>query len=143
MCREDVKVELSKRWIPCIWECGGAYSNTGSATLVCDKYGNPKKPIYIRTKWSLTCDDHALIPIRKGDYIIECKQWRGDFDIYIKEVKDINNDVATLETVNSFSENQWDTDLNDKFDRVINAAKDKSTSYHCRHPYFIKEEVEE
>ena len=41
MCKENVKVELSKRGIPCIWECGGAYSNTGSATLVCDKYGNP------------------------------------------------------------------------------------------------------
>ena len=140
MCIEGVKIELSKRGIPCVWEQGGAYTSKGSATLVCDKYGNPKKPLYIKTKGSLACGEHALIPIRIGDYIIECVQHRKDFDIEINKIKGISEDVAILEIVNSFSENQWDVDLKDKFENVIKAAKDKSTSYHCRCPYFIKEE---
>lgn len=142
MNKTTIEIELSKRGIPCTWEKGGAYSNTGDCQLVCDMNGLPKKAIYIRTRGSLACEEHALIPIRVNDYIVKVSQWRRDFDIKIHKIIsiDIENKVAELEQINHFSENEWDCDPEWKFDSVIEAGKEKATDYHCRDAYFIKRE---
>lgn len=36
---------------------GCSYTNKGSSTLICDKYGKPKKPIYIKRKGSLILEE--------------------------------------------------------------------------------------
>ena len=43
-------IELSKRGLPCMWEQGGAYSNTGDGVIIGDVFGNPKKAIYVKRK---------------------------------------------------------------------------------------------
>lgn len=135
-------IELSKRGIPCVWEKGGAYTNTGRCELICDMNGNAKKPIYIRTRGSLACEEHALIPVRTNDYIVKAFQHREDFDIDIFQVKEIDTEekIAELELVNIFSKGEWDSDIEGKFLNVIEAAKKKATSYHCRSAYFIKQD---
>lgn len=142
MKNTKIEIELSKRGIPCVWEKGGAYSNTGDCQLVCDMNGLAKKAIYIRTRGSLACEEHALIPIRVNDYIVKVSQWRDDFDIKIHKIISIDteNKVAELEQINHFSENEWDCELDEKFNAVVEAGKEKATEYHCRDAYFIKRE---
>ena len=69
MSKEFV-IERSKRGIPCMWECGGGYSNTGESQIIAGKNGEAKQPIYIRRRGELACCEHALIPISVGDYVI-------------------------------------------------------------------------
>lgn len=137
-----ITIELSKRGIPCVWESGGGYTSTGRCQLICDANGKPKKPIYVRKRGSLACEEHALIPVRTNDYIIKAFQHGGDFDIDIFRVETINNEEkgAELKIVNNFSNGEWDSDLEEKFSDVIEATKKKATAYHCREAYFIKED---
>ena len=142
MNKTTIEIELSKRGIPCVWEKGGAYSNTGNCQLVCDMNGKAKKAIYIRTRGSLACEEHALIPIRVNDHVVEVGQWRHDFDVKIYRIISIDNEnkVAELEQINHFSENEWDCELDEKFNAVVEAGKEKATDYHCRDAYFVKRE---
>lgn len=138
----EMNIELSRRGIPCTWESGGGYTSTGRCQLICDANGKPKKPIYIRTRGSLACEEHALIPIGTNDYIIKAFQHNRDFDIDIFRINEINNEekVAKLEKINNFSQGEWDVDLEEKFLDVIEATKEKATAYHCRDAYFIKKD---
>lgn len=138
MNKIKVSITRSKKGIPCLWEEGGAYTNTGDCTCICDKDGKPKKAIYVRQRGSLACEKHALIPIRVDDYVVSANQHRGDFEIYIYKIVNINEEDADVEIVNKFSTGEWDCDVDDKFDNVIKAAKAKAEEYHCRTPYFIQ-----
>lgn len=135
-------VELSKKGLPCMWEQGGAYSNTGDSMIIGDAFGNPKKAIYIRGKGHLSCGEHALIPLRKGDTIVTVSQWRHDFTINIYKIVDCNLEekFANLELVNSFSCGEWDKDLDRIYKEIVEVAKDKATYYHCRNAMYIKED---
>ena len=140
-----VNIELSKRGLPCLWEEGGAGSNTGSCTIIGDMNCRPKKPIYVATRGHLSNGDHALIPVRTNDIIVKCSQWRYDYTINIYKIVSFNLEEkeATLEPINSFDKGEWDFDLPKKYIDIVETAKNKATSYHCRTPYFIKEEKNE
>lgn len=127
-----------------MWEQGGAYSNTGDSMIIGDAFGNPKKAIYIRGKGHLSCGEHALIPLRKGDTIVTASQWRHDFTISIYKIIDfdLEEKFANLELVNGFSCGEWDKDLDCMFKEIVDVAKDKATSYHCRSAMYIKEDWE-
>lgn len=142
MEKRKIRIELSKRGIPCLWEDGGGYSNTGDSTIIADMHGNPKKPIYICRSGHLSCGQHALIPVRVNDLVIEASHHRRDFSIAISKIVsiDIEERFAELETVNVFSTGEWDKDLAEKLKKAVNAAMDKATCYHCRSPFYIKEE---
>ena len=135
-------VSLSKNGIPCMWESGGGYSNTGNSKLIGDKNGCPKKAIYVKRRGELACMEHALIPIRINDIVVEANHHRGDFDIDIYRITsiDINSKKAELELLNNFSEEQWDRSLDKNYENIVDNAIRKAKSYHCRTAYFIKEE---
>jgi hypothetical protein len=63
-----IKIEKTKKGYPALWERGGGYTNTGVATIIAGKGGQPKRAIYIRQRGPLANDDHALIPVEVGDY---------------------------------------------------------------------------
>lgn len=138
-------IELSKRGIPCLWERGGGFTNTGNCELICDMNGHPKKPIYIRKSGTLACDSHALIPIRVNDYFIEFYHHRKNFGITILKIISFNIDSeeknAYVEQVNHFCEGKWEYEIEEKFNKVIEAGKKKCLDYHCKKPYFIKKEI--
>ena len=135
-------IELSKRGLPCMWEQGGAYSNTGDSILIGDAFGNPKKAIYVKRKGELSCGEHALIPLQKSDTIVTTSQWRHDFTINIYKVVnvDLEEKFANLEWINNFSCGDWDKHLKQMYINMVEAAKDKATSYHCRSAMYIKED---
>ena len=138
---KTIRIELSKRGLPCIWEEGGAGSNTGSCTLIGDKNCKPKKPIYVATRGHLSNGNHALIPVKVNDIVVECSQWRGEFTLNIYRIILLNLEEkeATLKLVNSFDNNEWEFDLLQQYCDIVETAKRKARTYHCRNPYFIKE----
>lgn len=85
----SISIERSKRGIPCLWESGGGYTNTGNARIITGKDGQPKKAIYIRRRGELANANHALIPLEAGDYIIEADHHRKDFHISLMRIVDI------------------------------------------------------
>lgn len=124
-----------------MWEEGGGWSNTGSSTIICDRNGLAKKAIYVRKRGSLACEKHALIPIIVGDVVIKANHHRRDFDIDVKRIvkipeQDDENEIQ-FETINSFSCGEWDSDI-ERYKDAVDAAMEKATIYHCRHPLFIK-----
>lgn len=136
-----LNLTISKKGIPCLWESGGGYTNTGSSQIVADELLQPKKPIYVRNRGSLACDDHALIPVKVGDVVIVADHHRGDFEITIWEITAIAGENATLEIASEFSDGEWenfkDCDLKLAASPAVNAAMAKATHYHCRQPYYI------
>jgi len=75
--------ELSKRGSPCLWEYGGAASNTGRAMIIADRKGQPKKAIYVARGGHLSNGNHALIPVEANDVIVMAVHHRGDFRIQV------------------------------------------------------------
>jgi hypothetical protein len=58
--------------IPCIWESSEVHTNSGEATVVCDKLGQPKEAILVNNQsGKIPESHHALIPIRAKDYIVQ------------------------------------------------------------------------
>ena len=124
---EKINIEKSKKGFPCLWECGGSFSNTGEATIIADRNGNKKQAIFIRNKGNLACENHALIPVEKNDYIIKCNHNRTGVMIKIFKIVDITSDKAILEE-NYFEE---------KLYKACEAAKNKAYDYHCRTTYYV------
>lgn len=141
----NIEFDMSKHGIPCLWEYGGGYSNTGKAGIITDSIGNPKKALYIKAKGTLACDTHALIPISVGDYVIRASHHRKDFNIEIYRVKHIIelNKLISMVRVSEFSMGEWSVDEEFNNDHHLNlmnaveAAKNKAMDYHCREPYYV------
>jgi len=133
---ETIKIELSKNNIPCMWEKGGGSCNTGNSTIITDKKGSPKKPLYIRKKGSLAGMNHALIPATVGDYFIQAYHHRKDFEIIIFKIEDIKEDNAFITEKYKFDNGEWDICPYELLN-AVEAAKEKATCYHCREPHYI------
>jgi|LFRM01.1.fsa_nt_gb hypothetical protein len=81
-----VEIEKTRKGFPAFWEKGGGYSNTGEAIVITSQSGAPKKPVYIRRRGHLANDNHALFILELGDYIIEAKHHRRNFEVEIYKV---------------------------------------------------------
>lgn len=134
-------VETTKKGFPAVWEAGGGYTNTGEAIIVAGRDGQPKKPIYIRKRGQLANSKHALIPLVRGDYIIEANHHREDFEISVYRIIDFEekegNMFAIVEQVNCFDKNEWDKEPPTFLKSALETAMQKATCYHCREPHFI------
>ena len=140
---KKISIELSRHGIPCLWERGGAGTNTGHAQLIGDKYAQEKMALYIRRRGSLASSDHALIPIKIGDIVVQAYQHRGDFDIDIYQIVsiDIAEKKAELELINDFKQGEWAKNLLPEHEEIVEKAQRKALNYHCRCVYFAKERV--
>jgi len=138
---KKIKINKTKSGRPALWEWGGGYSNTGEATIITGRNGEPLKPYYIRRRGELANSCHALLPLMVGGYIIEAKHHREDFVIKVFKVTkiDLNELRATLKSVAEFSYGEWDKPLPKFLEAAVNAAKEKATCYHCRCSHYIKE----
>lgn len=126
---KNFTIEISKKGIPCLWECGGGYKKTGDATVIAGKHGEAKKAIYVRTHGDLSCNNHALIPVKVGDYVINVDHQHGNNTIKIFQITEINLDEKIAEAV---SVEKIPTHLQD----AVDACVDKSYDYHCRSSYY-------
>lgn len=136
-----IEVEQTKKGFPAYWEAGGGCRNTGTATIIANKDGQPKKAAYIRGRGELANSAHALIILEVGDHIIEASHHREDFYIEISRITGFENNgeekFAIVEQVNRFSENEWDTEFPMFLKAAVEAAVEKATCYHCREPHFV------
>ena len=124
---EVVEITRSKSGIPCLWESGGGYTNTGEAQIITDGQGYPKRALHVRTHGDLACKDHAIIPIQDGDHIVTVNRHWDRVSIEVDRIVSIEGDTAR--TVPETRPICVD---------AINAAVAKSKDYHCRIPYYIK-----
>lgn len=124
----EMKVEISKRGLPCVWESGGGWSNTGEAQIVCNRNGNKKKAIFERTRGDLACQQHALVHVEIGDFIIRVDRHRDNYKVVAMEIMSINGDVAECRQVR----------ITAALYRAVEAAKMKSCVYHCREAVYIR-----
>jgi len=135
-------VDKTKKGYPAYWEAGGGHTNTGYATIITGKEGQPKKAVYVRGRGELANSEHALIILEVGDHIIEANQHRRDFFIKISKIlgfETSNGEIfALIEQINCFSESEWDKELPAYLQAAVQAAVEKATCYHCREPHFIK-----
>ena len=134
-------IEVTKKGYPAYWESGGGYRNTGDATIVADKNGEPKRATYIRRRGSLANAPHALIILEVGDHIVEAHHHRRDFYIEVLEIKGFehneNEIFAVVEMVSRFDKSEWDAELPASLEAAVEAAVEKATCYHCREPHFV------
>lgn len=136
---ERVQIPLSTNNNPVYWESGGGSTNTGKATIVTDRFYQRLKPLYIKRKGRLSNYNHAMLPLKKGYKIITIVHHRQDFDITIREVKQIEGNIATFEIIAKYSKDTqrgWEKQLSSD---AIEAGIAKSKHYHCREPHFIIE----
>lgn len=138
---ETFSADKTKRGLISLWESGGAGTNTGRATIICKKDGSKPKAVYVRTGGQLACDDHALIPIHPGYYIIKVSRHHDDYTIKIYQIIELVDEEypqVKAEEVNEFSRGEWDTTLPDYLEAAVNSAKEKSCCWHCRNPHYIQ-----
>lgn len=126
--------------VPCLWEGGGGYTNTGWARVIAGKNGQKKNAIYVRRSGSLACENHALIPIEVGDYVILASHHRHDYEITIWRIAkiDLQNLVAEGEAVCSYEMGEWYPEHPIFLQQAIDAAWDKASCYHCRGPHYVQ-----
>ena len=132
------ELTISRTGIPCLWEAGGGYTNTGSATIIAGPNGEKKAPLYIRQRGPLACARHALIPVDVGDYIISTNHHRGDFETQICRVEEIHAETAVCSIISEYSHGEWTGYEDHHFlTPAIDAALEKATCYHCREPHYV------
>lgn len=120
-------VSFSKTGFPCLTEQGGGYTNTGTARIVADHNGYPKRAIKVFDRGDLACSDHAVIPVRVGDVVITADRHHDKVFLAVERIVSINGDTAN--TVPAAEAICWD---------AVEAAVAKSRDYHCRRPYYIQ-----
>lgn len=140
-----VGFEVSKKGIPCLWEKGGSYTNTGSVQLIADMFGQRKKALFVRRGGQLACQEHALIPVRVGDMVVQASHHRGEFDINLYQIQsvDVENKTLNLELINAYGRGEWDSDLLPQYQNLIEATMAKVKDYHCRSVYYASENTNE
>jgi len=135
---KEIRVERTRRHhLPALWERGGGGTNTGHAMIIARPDGEPPRATYIRRRGELACDNHALVVVEPGYYVVEADHHRKDFAITLYRIERIEGEVAVCEPVARFDKGEWDNDPPEALNDAIEAAKSKATCYHCREPHFV------
>jgi hypothetical protein len=131
--------EHAYRW--CVWESGGAYTNTGESTIICGAEGQKLVPKFIPSSGHLACGEHAMF-IQYEDqplFAVEVNRHRDESHISLIEIMNGQEKVVwDCDYDGSGIENLWNMIPNkyERFSEAIGVALDKSYDYHCRHPYY-------
>lgn len=124
-----MRIERTKSGKPALWESGGGSMNTGSSIIICDPNGEAKPACYVKNRGHISNGQHALIVVDIGDVIINASHHRKDFSINIFAIYDILPYQLVATPIGEFN------DGHRKYERAIEAAKEKATCYHCRAPH--------
>lgn len=140
---ETITLERTKTGLPCAWERGGGYTNTGESVVIASADGSPKKATYVRTAGHLSNGNHALFVVEKGDIVVMAWHHRHDYTIKVFRIVEIRETdkgfVATLDIINKYDRGEWDKDEPaGKIGDAVEAAAYKAAHYHCRSPYYLK-----
>lgn len=135
--------ELSYSGIPCIWEEGGRINdNLGYSVIVCNKFGLPITPTFIKYQHreDLKLENNyqiALFPIKKGYYVGFGLYLNGNIHIRICKIKIPRNrlEFTKLKIIYSCMNNTMINDYPVRFQLFINAIVSKCM-IHYNHKTF-------
>jgi len=124
------KGEIIKTGVPCFWEQGGfnRKKNKGNSIIVADLQGNPKKPIFIKTKGSLCNGKHALFPVAINDLLIQTDVKGEITKTTIFKIIDIVKERQFLET----------EEINMTLPDAINKSIEKALCCNCKEVKFMR-----
>ena len=137
---ETRSISLSKNGLPTMWEKGGAFKNTASATIICDFEGYPKRAIHTNKKGNIACAEHALVRIEAGDTLIEVTSIRNVSTIEILRIIGIKKSqlIANVIRIAYWENGSWDNDkIAAKYRDACEAAINKAGDFHCRKTYYV------
>lgn len=159
---ETLEVEKTKSGLPAIWERGGATGAGGKATIVTDKNGNAKKPLFIRNHGDLANEAHALFVLNKGDHVIDVQTSYGEpYKVRIlkvvgfqeESILDEEDDLLSLlgggpthkpgqffarcQLVGERNGTAWWPELPSFLEEAYKVAVKKANSYHCRTAMYV------
>lgn len=132
----ELEVETSRSGLPCLWECGGGWTSTGGSRIICDRFGNAKKAIYVPTNGVLCNGLHALIPVAVGDMVIDDDQHHGNHEISVWKIIKIEDGKATLQLLEYTDTVRLDREQ--AYANAVTAAMEKASHYHCRSVYYAR-----
>ncbi|MCM1119583.1 MAG: hypothetical protein NC543_09510 [bacterium] len=132
----EIEVETSKSGLPCLWESGGSWTNTGSSWIICDRFGNQKRAIFVPNRGDLCNGLHALIPVTVGDMVIDDNQHRGHHQVSVWEITKIEDGKATLQLLEYVDNAKIDEQP--IYSDAVTAAMEKACHYHCRSVYYAR-----
>jgi len=135
---KKIKTETTKMGYHALWECGGGATNTGESSVIANENGLPKKPVYVKRGGHLACQNHALIIVENGDYIIKSYQKHKDFWIRVLKIIGFDGEYAVSELIYEYSEGEWNESLPAYLEAAVQAGKEKATCYHCREPHYVE-----
>lgn len=137
----NVEITKSGSGLPCLWESGGGLTSRGTAKVITRRDGRKPRAIYIPTRGSLACGDHALVPIHPGYAVVSMSTAHGAVDYgKIEVIKEIVDNMAILETVSEFRFGEWTKEI-PCLAAAIAAATEKANTYHCRVPVWVEAPV--
>jgi len=137
--------EITKSGKIAVWESGGALTSQGDATVVANIDGSKKKPLFIRRHGWLACGQHALLPLKTGDYLVRALKG-ADLQIQVWQVtklaiaEDKDGDrVPVVHGILRYEKElgEWDYEPPDFLSEAIDAAWEKAHTYHCRAPKYV------
>ena len=145
MSIERIRIHLTEHGIPCLWESGGGYTNTGSALIITTAEGEKKRALFIQRTGNRSCLEHALIPVRVGNCLVTFSYHRESHEAAIHRIIRIEQEEGetwayTEEMAHSQGKsidgpNKWVLDWNiqrPEFESAVAAAITKASRYHCR-----------
>ena len=136
----ELPVSYSKTGLPCIWESGGGYTSRGDVVLVGGINGERLRPLYIRTRGSLACKDHALFVIQKDYTVVRCDRHRSDYRIWVGRIVGWDDVYAQIRVDAEYDQGEWDHEPTEPaMIEMVEIAKKKSGIYHCRTPMYYKD----
>jgi len=135
-----VPLEITKTGKTALWESGGGKSRTGESVLIADKVGNPKVPIFIKTKGPLSCGDHALFIVEKGDIVVHTRRKGAttNTDYYRIVAFDTERKRAYLAKI-GHKDLQYFWEQYGGFVELLDRGVYKAEFYHCRFPVYYRE----
>ncbi len=86
-----IKLEKTKRGFAAAWESGGGWTSTGSAFIIAGPKGEAPAPLYVRRRGELACEDHALIVVKAGFFVVNARHHRRDFTIRVSRIMKIKD----------------------------------------------------
>lgn len=137
-------IELSKQGMPVAWEKGGAYTNTGGATVITGPDGERLTPIYIVRNGHRACLNHALFMIGRGQHVINVLGKNGE-NVTIDRIEFINKEekTATFLRIAFLAMGEWSGEeyikqIPELSDAIL-ASINKAGTYHCQIPVWFNE----
>lgn len=144
---KTLAADKTKNCFISLWEQGGARTKTGNARIIAKADGSKPTATYIRRKGTLSCAEHAMIPIHKGYWVIDAVQHRGNFTISVMQITGTSNKngySVITEELFVFEAGKWNKTLPQILEAPVEAARKKAADYHCRTVYFaVQKEKEE